>query len=93
MDFDVIDIDVLIMLLLLMTFGFFVHVVHLYVVFLVFFVLLKAFAILVKCLLVVIQSFGVFFLLAIICGRLVALLCIRVEVWLSCWLDRVLQSD
>ena len=53
-DFNVIDINVLIILLLLMIIGFVIHVVCIHNVFLVLFVLLKTFAILVKCLLVVV---------------------------------------
>ena len=53
------------------------------VVFLMLFILLEAFTILVKCLLVIIQFFGMFFLLAMICGRSVALLCVQADVQLS----------
>ena len=55
------------------------------------FVLLKAFAILVECPLVVVQFFAMFFLLAMIRSRLVALLCVRVDVRFSGWFDGVLQ--
>ena len=88
-DFDVINIDIVIMLLLLMINGSIVRVV----VFLTLFVLLKAFAILVECLLVVVQFFAVFFLLAMVPSRLVALLFVRVEVQLSGWLNGVLQCS
>ena len=90
-DFDVTDVNVVIMLVLLIIIGSIVRVVHIHVVFLMLFVLLEAFAILVKRLLVVVWSFVVFFLLAMIRSCLIALLCIQLYVRLSSWLNRVLQ--
>ena len=88
MDFDMVSVNVIIVLqLLLMIIGSIVRVV----VFLMLFILLEAFAILVKLLLVIVQFFGVLFLLAMIRGWLVALLCVCVDVRLSSLLDRVLQ--
>ena len=87
-DFDMISVDVVFMLLLLlMIIGFVVY----FVVFLMLFVLQEAFVILIKRLLVIIQFFGVFFLLPMICSWLVALLCVQVYVQHSGWLDRVLR--
>ena len=91
-NFDIVSIDVVIMLLLLlMIIGSVICVVCIHIIHLMLFVLLKAFAILIKRPLVVLQSFGRFFLLAMICSWSVALLCIQVDVRLSGWLDRVLQ--
>ena len=58
-DFDVVRVDVIIMLLPLMIIGSVIGVVN----FLMLFVLLKAFAILVECLLVAVQFVAVFLLL------------------------------
>ena len=75
------------MLHLLMVIGSIVRVF----VFLMLFILLKAFLILVKRQLVVVQFITVFFLLALVRSRSVVLLCLQFDVWLFGWLDRVLQ--
>ena len=51
---------------------------------------MEAFEVLVKCLLVVVQFCAMYFLLAMVRGQLVALLCVQVNVQLCSWLDRVL---
>ena len=77
MNFHVIGVDVIIVLILLIVIGFIVRVVCIHIAFLVLFILLEAFSILVKCLLIVALSFGMFFLLTMVCGRsVVVLLCI-----------------
>ena len=86
-DFDIVSVDVVMMLLLLMVIRSIIHVV----VFLMLFDLLEAFAILVEYLLVVEQFFALFFLLAMIRNRSVAMLCIQVDVQFSGCLDGVLQ--
>ena len=65
-DLNVVVVNVIIVLVMLLVIGSIIHVVCIHVVFSMLFILLKAFAILVKCQLVVVRSFGVFFLLAMV---------------------------